>query len=93
MRAIMSFIIAALLIATGQLAINDMQQCYALDATIIECDSAEDVVTCEDSTGNLWEFYGVEDWEPGTAVTLIMHTNGTESIYDDIITTVYRQEA
>ena len=91
MKTVMSFIIAAMLIATGQLAIHDVQQCYTLDASIVECDSVEDTVTCEDSSGNLWEFYGVESWTPETAVTLVMHTNGTESIYDDIITAVYKR--
>lgn len=91
MKAVMPFIITVMLIATCQLAIQDIQQCYTLDASIIECDSVEDVVTCEDSSGNLWEFYGVENWTPETSVTLIMHTNGTESIYDDIITAVYKR--
>lgn len=58
---------------------------YALTAQVVEIDKTADVVTCEDSNGNLWDFYGVEDWQKGDCVSLLMNTNGTENIYDDEI--------
>lgn len=58
---------------------------YALTAQVVEIDKTADVVTCEDSNGNLWDFYGVEDWQKGDCVSLLMNTNGTENIYDDTI--------
>lgn len=48
----------------------------------------DDVVTVETSTGNLFEFYGSEDWFVGDCVSMIMDSCGTESITDDIILTV-----
>lgn len=47
-----------------------------------------DVVTVETSTGNLFAFYGAEDWMVGDTVSMIMDSCGTENVTDDIITTV-----
>ena len=45
-----------------------------------------DVVTFEDANGNLWSFFGSEDWQPGDIVSVMMYDNGTEkTIYDDQI--------
>ena len=58
---------------------------YALATTVCAIDRDTDVVMCEDYNGNLWEFYGVEDWDVGDCVNLLMNDSGTESIYDDEI--------
>lgn len=68
---------------------EDVVECkpsyYALTAQVVEIDKTTDVVTCEDSNGNLWDFYGVEDWQEGDCISLLMNTNGTADIYDDTI--------
>lgn len=61
---------------------------YPMTAKIIEIDRAEDIVTVEDSTGNVWEFYGVEDFEKDDCVSMIMDSKNTESIFDDEIINV-----
>lgn len=61
---------------------------YPMTAKIIEIDRMEDIVTVEDSTGNVWEFYGVEDFEKGDCVSMIMNNKDTESIFDDEIINV-----
>lgn len=58
---------------------------YALATVVIDIDATEDAVICEDSTGNIWAFYGVEDWQVGDNANLLMHDNGTKNIYDDVI--------
>ena len=58
---------------------------YALATKVNTIDRNTDVVTCEDSAGNLWEFYGVGDWQVGDNANLLMDTMGTERIYDDEI--------
>lgn len=58
---------------------------YALTAQVVELDFDSDVVTCVDCNGNLWEFYGCEDWQIGDCVALLMNDNGTEKIFDDKI--------
>lgn len=47
-----------------------------------------DVVTVETSTGNLFEFYGSEDWMIGDCISLIMDGCGTAEVNDDVIITV-----
>ena len=56
---------------------------YALTTCVVEVDRDNDIVTCEDYNGNLWEFYGAEDWEVGDCASLLMYTRGTLIIYDD----------
>lgn len=48
----------------------------------------DDTVTICDESGNLWDFYGVEDWQEGDKVAMIMSDNRTEIIYDDEIVDV-----
>lgn len=58
---------------------------YALATTVCAINRDTDVVTCEDYNGNLWEFYGVGDWQVGDNANLLMDTMDTELIYDDEI--------
>lgn len=58
---------------------------YALTTCVVEVDRDNDIVTCEDSNGNLWEFYGCEDWQEGDCASLLMNSKGTPSVYDDTI--------
>lgn len=44
-----------------------------------------DAVIVETSTGNLFEFYGSEDWFVGDCVSMIMDSCGTSRVTDDII--------
>lgn len=47
-----------------------------------------DTVSVETSTGNLFEFYGSEDWFVGDIVSMIMDSCGTTEITDDMIIAV-----
>lgn len=58
---------------------------YALTTCVVELDRKNNMVTVEDSTGNRWQFCGVEDWEVNDCASLLMCDNGTESILDDEI--------
>lgn len=58
---------------------------YALTTKVVAIDQEADIVTCEDCNGNLWEFYGVEDWEVGDCASLLMESHGTAKIEDDTI--------
>ena len=67
-----------------------LQEIYPRTMTVMELDVESDVVVLTDSTGHIWEFYGVEDWQVGDICSCIMHNNGTEIITDDeIISTRY----
>ena len=58
---------------------------YALTTEVVELDRENDIVVCEDFNGNLWEFYGCEDWQIDDVASLLMDDNGTLTIYDDEI--------
>ena len=58
---------------------------YALTVKVIDVDYENDVVTCEDFNGNLWSFYGCEDWCEDDCAGLLMDSKGTDLIYDDEI--------
>lgn len=58
---------------------------YALTTCVVTVDQITDTVTVEDSNGNLWDFFGCEDWTVGDICSMVMDDNGTTEIYDDII--------
>ena len=60
-------------------------QYYALTTQVVEIDAENDAVIVEDSNGNLWEFYGAEDWQVGDCASLIMNSRGTVGVEDDKI--------
>ena len=61
---------------------------YANTACVIALSPGTDTVIVEDYSGNLWAFYGCEDWQIGDCVSLVMDDAGTEEIYDDEILSV-----
>ena len=63
---------------------------YSRRVTVTELDKGTDIVTVEDEQGNLWEFYGVDDWHTGDKCELLMEDNGTREIQDDIIVRINR---
>ena len=65
---------------------------YIMETVVYEFDYETDEVVCETETGNLYAFYGIEDWELGDRCILVMDNCGTENIKDDeIIRTFYRR--
>lgn len=59
---------------------------YSKSAVVVGVDYTADIVTVKDSTGNLWTFEGVEDYELNDRVSLTMCDNGTDwNITDDRI--------
>lgn len=64
---------------------KQVENMYPLSTIVTEINIKDDSITVEDSNGNLWDFYGVEDWQVGDGCSLLMDNNGTENIEDDII--------
>lgn len=58
---------------------------YPRAAIITALDLNEDLVTCVDAAGRIWQFYGVEDFDIGDVVAMIMWDAGTPSVFDDEI--------
>ena len=61
---------------------------YPLAAKVVDLDYRQDFVTMEDGAGNLWGFWGCEDWERGDLAAMIMDSHGTGNIDDDEIVTI-----
>lgn len=64
---------------------KQVENLYPLSTVVTGINIEDDSVTVEDSNGNLWDFYGTEDWEVGDGCSLLMDSNGTDNIEDDII--------
>ena len=61
------------------------QAMYPLAGTVLETDSLFDLVTFRDHAGHLWQFEGVEDWQPGDDLIAVMDSRNTDDPTDDII--------
>lgn len=84
--AMVLFVAIAVLLACAPKAdAHNEGNYYALTCEVVEVDRDNDTVTCEDYNGNLWEFYGAEDWQEGDCASLLMWDCGTASVYDDEI--------
>lgn len=59
---------------------------YPETAKVVEI--CNDEVVVETCTGNLFAFYGAEDWFVGDIVSMIMDSCGTVEVNDDMIITV-----
>ena len=57
---------------------------YAQVLEVVEIEN--NLVYLVDWDGNEWIWEGAEDWQIGDYAAATMSTNGTEYIYDDIIT-------
>lgn len=58
---------------------------YPETAIVKKLNRKTDIVTVETATGNLFEFYGCEDWHKGDLCSMIMWSNGTKKVKDDKI--------
>lgn len=89
-----------LFIAAAFLLILVLGMCYA-DASehqpanlypqtfmVISVDNYENLVTIKDFNGNIWQFYGAEDWIENDICSAIMDNRGTKSIFDDEVISV-----
>ena len=69
---------------------NRNENLYAINTVVMNINSETDEVFCIDKNGNIWSFYGTEDWAVNDNAILIMIKNKTETIYDDeIISAIY----
>lgn len=66
-------------------ALPTVDNYYPNTAIVIDFNEAEDLVICEDSAGNIWEFKGIEDWDEGDLVSMLIDGKGTPKIFDDEI--------
>lgn len=66
--------------------VSDSEHIYGMLGVVVDLDSNKDLVSVSNWNGDIWQFYGVEDWNVGDFVDLVMWDNKTEdTIYDDVI--------
>ena len=61
---------------------------YTMQAKVVDVDTASDTVQIEDSHGEIWEFFGAENFQKDNSVIVLMDNQGTSTIYDDEILSV-----
>lgn len=61
---------------------------YTMQAKVVDVDTASDTVQIEDSHGEIWEFFGTENFQKDNSVIVLMDNQGTSTIYDDEILSV-----
>lgn len=61
---------------------------YTMQAKVIDVDTASDTIQIEDSHGEIWEFFGTENFQKDNSVIVLMDNRGTSTIYDDEILSV-----
>jgi hypothetical protein len=88
MKKMLSFLTAMLItcnVSTFRANAIDVENYYPRTAIVYSFDTVSDTVKVIDFAGEMWEFYGIEDWMIGDIVSMMMYDNNTESIYDDEI--------
>ena len=66
--------------------VPDSEHIYGMLGVVVDLNSNEDLVSVSNWNGDIWQFHGVEDWNAGDFVDLVMWDNNTEAtIYDDVI--------
>lgn len=78
-------VLLPLFISMSAEATTDTATHYAKQGVVTAIDTQEDVVTFTDTQGRTWSFYGVEDWQEDDMLACIMDTQGTDTVYDDVI--------
>ena len=74
--------------SSGNTFFKAYEDIYPETAIVTETNQETDIVTVETMNGNRFEFYGVEDYTTGDIVSMIMNSNKTEAVTDDIILSV-----
>lgn len=74
--------------SSGNTFFKAYEDVYPETAIVTETDLETDLVTVETLNGNLFQFEGIEDYQTGDIVSMIMDSNKTPEVTDDIILSV-----
>lgn len=90
MKAMTAILTVIAILFSTACAVSAPDGFYPRTATVIEFNYMTDAVICKDCAGIVWIFYGIEDWNIGDLVSMMLYDNGTpDSIYDDEIVMAY----
>ena len=91
-RALLVLILAVTITAAAMNIAGAQAEQYAMYGYIIELNEEQDIVYFIDEQGEIWSFYGIEDWKAEQVIIIIMDDMDTENIYDDEIQFVLSYE-
>lgn len=74
--------------SSGNVYFNTIEDIYPETAIIMKTDLEADLVTVQTLNGNCFQFYGVEDYQAGDIVSMVMDSGSTPEVEDDIILSV-----
>ena len=78
-----------MLLKIAALVLAGVTSIYPNAGRIESVDEKTDTFRIVDDAGDIWEMYGIEDFQVGDNVAMIMDSNNTEgTIYDDIVLSV-----
>ena len=78
-----------MLLKIAALVLAGVTSIYPNAGTIQNVDEQANTFCIVDDSGDIWEMYGIEDFQVGDNVAMIMDSNNTEdTIYDDIVLSV-----
>lgn len=78
-------VILAIMATLGNTPIEN-HDVYMRTMRVSELNYNENLVTCIDAEGFIWQFYGCEDYYINDLVSCLMDTVGTnDTIFDDVI--------
>lgn len=87
MKRVISILMAMLMVFTVGKGNVSESEIYPRAMEIVEFERETDTVVCVDAVGLEWAFYGIEDWDIGDLVIVMLDNNGTpNTMTDDIIT-------
>lgn len=67
--------------SSGMTSGNNLENVRPMASVVVEIDEESDTVVCEDFTGNLWAFYGTDDWEINDVCVLMMNNQEIADVW------------
>jgi len=89
-NTILVIVLVITILVTKNVGAETHNTIYNIGMRITQLNYVQNIVTCETSTGFVFEFYGCEDYHTDDIIICVMDNNGTRQIMDDlIIDTIY----
>lgn len=84
----MKRLILLAIITIAMLCQSALADTYPTMFIVTDVDEVSGALVLEDFSGNLWEWYGIEDTFPGDMIAAIMDDLCTAEVYDDEIVAI-----
>ena len=62
---------------------------YVIETEVINVNTTTDTIQIKDTHGEVWEFFGIDNFQEGDSIIVLMDNQKTHTIYDDEILNVH----